>query len=70
MDRHPNTLAERRQAGEDFGRLLSEFLDQFYLALVSGGAQAMIAWSPPPLTMPASMPFWARPANTLPGVGS
>ena len=31
MNGRPNTLAEvaeRRQAGEDFGRLLSEFLDQ------------------------------------------
>ena len=49
MDRRPNTLAEvaeRRQAGEDFGRLLSEFLDQFYQALPSGGAQAMIAMEP------------------------
>ena len=43
MNGRPNTLAEvaeRRQAGEDFGRLLSEFLDQFYPALASGGAQA------------------------------
>jgi hypothetical protein len=38
MNGRPNTLAEvaeRRQAGEDFGRLLSEFLDQFYPALAS-----------------------------------
>ena len=49
MNGRPNTLAEvaeRRQAGEDFGRLLSEFLDQFYPALASGGAQAMIAMEP------------------------
>ncbi len=49
MDRRPNTLAEvaeRRQAGEAFGRLLSEFLDQFYQALPSGCAQAMIAMEP------------------------
>ena len=49
MNRRPSTLAEvaeRRQAREDFGRLLSEFLDQFYQALASGGAQAMIAMEP------------------------
>ncbi len=49
MNGRPDTLAEvaeRRQAGEDFGRLLSEFLDQFYPALASGGAPAMIAMEP------------------------
>ncbi len=49
MNGRPNSLAEvaeRRQAGEDFGRLLSKSLDQFYQALASGAAQAMIAMEP------------------------
>ncbi len=38
MNGRPNSLAEvaeRRQAGEDFGRLLSESLDQFYQAMLA-----------------------------------
>ncbi len=49
MNGRPNSLAEvaeRRQAGENFGRLLSKSLDQFYQALASGAAQAMIAMEP------------------------
>jgi hypothetical protein len=49
MNGRPNSLAEvaeRRQAGENFGRRLSKSLDQFYQALASGAAQAMIAMEP------------------------
>jgi hypothetical protein len=52
MNNRPNTLAEvakRRKSGEDFGMLLSEFLDTFYGALASGRAQELIAEEPQPL---------------------
>ncbi|MGH7966743.1 MAG: hypothetical protein ACRERD_33770 [Candidatus Binatia bacterium] len=48
----PRTLAEvarRRNAGEDFSFLLREFLDEFYTALHTGEAAALIADEPPPV---------------------
>jgi hypothetical protein len=48
----PRTFAEvarRRNAGEDFSVLLREFLDEFYAALATGAAGALIASEPEPL---------------------
>src|SRR5687768_10149799 len=45
----PRTLAEvarRRDAGEDYSVLLREFLDEFYVALRSGGAAVLIHEEP------------------------
>ena len=72
MNGRPNSLAEvaeRRQAGEDFGRLLSESLDQFYQALASGAAQAMIAMEPATLADVREHALLARRQH-LPGAGS
>jgi hypothetical protein len=49
----PPTLAEvarRRNAGEDFSLLLREFLDEFYAALPTEAAAALIATEPEPLS--------------------
>lgn len=45
----PRTLAEvarRREAGEDFSRLLREFLDEFYRELRAGEAAVLISEEP------------------------
>ncbi|MBM3224873.1 MAG: hypothetical protein FJZ47_13860 [Candidatus Tectomicrobia bacterium] len=45
-------VAQRRKQGEDWSRLLREFLDVFYAALPSGEAAACLAEAPAPLDDP------------------
>jgi hypothetical protein len=42
-------VARRRNAGEEFSRLLREFLDEFYRELRTGTAAPLIAEEPEPL---------------------
>lgn len=64
----PVTLAEvarRRNAGEDFGMLLSEFLDSFYGDLKRGAGAAAIATEPEALAANEEHAFLGAVAEHL-----